>query len=111
MRMRGFLVLFLLFSCCMGLAGSAHGQSSNENGRKAIRRVDPIYPETAKRGNIAGTVKVYAVVAPDGTVKAVEPVGGSPLLVQASEDAIIRWRYAPAAAESKELIELHFHPQ
>lgn len=65
----------------------------------------------AKKMNIAGTVKVYAVVAPDGTVKTVEPVGGSPLLVQASEDAIKRWKYAPAASESKELIKLHFHPQ
>lgn len=55
--------------------------------------------------NIAGTVKLLAVVAPDGTVKAFEPVGGSPLLVQASEDAIKRWKFAPAAAESKELIE------
>jgi len=61
--------------------------------------------------NIAGTVKVFAVVAPDGTVKAFEPVGGGPLLVQASENAIRQWKFAPAAAESKELIELHFHPQ
>jgi TonB family protein len=111
MRMRGFLVLsFLLFSGT-GFSGSARGQSSNENGRKAVRRVDPTYPEMARRMNIAGTVKVYAVVAPDGTVKAVEPVGGSPLLVQASEDAIKRWKFAPAAAESKELIELHFRPE
>jgi len=34
---------------------------------------------------MAGTVKLYAAVAPDRTVKAVEPVGGSPLLVQASQ--------------------------
>jgi membrane protein involved in colicin uptake len=60
--------------------------------------------------NIAGTVKVYAIIAPDGTVKSVEPVGGSPLLVQAAQDAISRWKFVPAAGESKELVELHFHP-
>jgi TonB family protein len=70
--------------------------------------MEPHYPEMAKKMNISGTVKVFAVVAPDGTVKAVEPVGGSPLLVQASQYAVKEWRFAPAAAESKELIELHF---
>lgn len=54
---------------------------------------------------------MYAVVARDGKVKAAEPVGGSPLLVEASVDAIKRWKFAPAAAESKELIELSFHPE
>ncbi|MFZ0734719.1 MAG: energy transducer TonB [Candidatus Sulfotelmatobacter sp.] len=111
MRMRNFLLLFLLVSCCLAVARSAQGQQSNENARKIVRKVDPTYPEMARRMNIAGTVKLFAVVAPDGTVKAFEPVGGSPLLVQASEDAIKRWKFAPAAAESKELIELHFHPE
>lgn len=36
-------------------------------------------------------LKLFAVVATDGTVRAIEPVGGSPLLIQASEDAIKRW--------------------
>lgn len=110
MRTRGFLLLPLLLGC-LGFVGSVSGQQSgNEDGRKIVRRVQPNYPEMAERMNIAGTVKVFAVVAPDGMVKAVEPVGGSPLLVQASEDAIKRWRFVPAASESKELIELHFHP-
>jgi TonB family protein len=107
-RMRGFLVLFLIL-CSLGLAGSIQGQSSKGEGRKVVRRIDPIYPAMAKQMNIAGTVRVLAVVAQDGNVKAVEPVGGSPLLVQVSEDAIKRWKFAPATAESKELIELHFH--
>jgi len=58
-----------------------------------------------------GTVKLFAVVAPDGKVKSVEPVGGSPVLIQAAQEAILQWKFAPAAAESKELIELHFSPQ
>jgi outer membrane biosynthesis protein TonB len=110
-RMRDFLLAFLLVSCCLPVTGSAQGQESNENGRKIVRKVEPTYPQIARRMNIAGTVKLFAVVAPDGTVKAFEPVGGSPLLVQASEDAIKRWKFAPAATESKELIELHFHPE
>jgi outer membrane biosynthesis protein TonB len=65
----------------------------------------------ARRMNLSGTVKVVAVVAQDGKVKKVEPVGGSPLLVQSAQDAIMRWKYAPGGAESRELIELRFHPE
>ena len=111
MRTRSCLLLLLLVSC-IGLEGSARAQqSTTEVGRKILRRVDPIYPEMARKANLNGTVKVIAVVAPDGKVKSVEPVGGSPLLVQASQDAIKQWKFAPAAAESREMVELHFHPQ
>ena len=109
MRARVCLIVLVLFSCCFGVAGFAQGQQSpNGNGRKVVRRVEPRYPEMAKKLNISGTVKMFAIVAPDGTVKGVETVGGSPLLVQASQYAVKEWRFTPAAAESKELIELNF---
>ncbi len=38
-----------------------------------IQRVEPLYPEMAKKVNLVGTVKMLAVVAPDGNVKKVEP--------------------------------------
>jgi len=58
--------------------------------------------------NISGTVKVIAVVTPDGKVKSLEAAGGHPLLIQAAEEAITHWRFAPAPGESRESIELHF---
>jgi outer membrane biosynthesis protein TonB len=58
---------------------------------------------------LGGTVRVVAVVGSDGSVKKVEPVGGSPLLVQAAETAIAQWKYAPGA-ETQESVELHFTP-
>lgn len=111
MRVRYALILFLCLSCYFGVAGTAQSQSSAENVRSIVRRVVPTYPEMAKRMNLQGTVKVLVVVAPDGTVKAVEPVGGSPVLIQAAQNALSKWKFAPASAESKELIELHFSPQ
>lgn len=110
--MRKFLLLMfaLAFSCCFGTAPAAHGQqSSADSGRKVIKRVSPEYPDMAKKMNLGGTVKVIAVVASDGNVKKVEPVGGSPLLVQAAQLAISQWKYA-AGTESRESIELHFTP-
>jgi len=114
MWMRRFPAVFwALLSCFVaGYApvGLAQNQPASDTGRKLLKKVDPDYPEMARRVNLAGTVKVYAVVAPDGTVKSVEPVGGSPLLVQSSQKAILLWKFAPASAESRELVELHFYP-
>ena len=58
---------------------------------------------------LGGTVKVVAVVAADGNVKSVEPMGGSPVLLKAAEDAVAKWKFAPGA-ESKETVELHLNP-
>ncbi|MGA2103061.1 MAG: energy transducer TonB [Candidatus Sulfotelmatobacter sp.] len=108
--MRYVLLLALLFSYCIGPVGTAQTQqSSNSNGRKLLQRIDPRYPEMARRMNLGGVVRVVADVAPDGTVRKVEPVGGSPLLVQAAEEAVLKWKFA-AGAESKETLELHFTP-
>ena len=110
MRMRYVLILFLISSTFFGPAGTAQGQqSSTENVRRIVRQTAPSYPELARRMNLGGTVKVLAVVAADGNVKSVEPVGGSPVLIKAAQDAVAKWKFAPGA-ESKEPIELHFTP-
>lgn len=109
--MRGLLVLWLVLSCGAGMATPSQGQDSPAPAtRKVVRKSMPVYPEMARRMNLSGTVKVFAVVAPDGSVKHVQPVGGSPVLIQAAQEAISTWKFSPASAESKELIELHFNP-
>ena len=60
--------------------------------------------------NIAGTVRLVVVIAPNGTVKSSRPVGGHPLLVNAATDAIKRWRFEPASAESNGIVEFKFQP-
>ncbi len=110
MRTRYVLILSLVFSCCFGPAGMAQSQqSSNENARRLVRQTTPSYPELAKRMNLGGTVKVIAVVAADGKVKDVEPMGGSPVLIKAAQDAVAQWKFAPGG-ESREVVELHFNP-
>jgi TonB family protein len=109
-RLRYFLVpLACLISALPGVAQS-QDNSVNDSDRKIVHKVMPVYPEMARKVNLAGTVKVIAVVAPDGKVKAVQPVGGSPILIQAARDAISQWKFVPAGTESKESIELHFNP-
>ena len=107
MRIVGFLTFGVLLSTASILLAQ---ETVEHSGRKIIVQVQPRYPELAKRMNLSGTVKLSADVAPDGKVKAVEALGGSPLLVQACKDVIKEWKFAPAAEASKETIELRFHP-
>ena len=102
--MRPTLLALLVLSCW-----PLQAQTNQPAARIVIQKVVPNYPQAAKNIGLAGTVKMFAIVAPDGRVTAVEPVGGSPLLLQAAQNAIMKWKYAPGAA-SKELVELHFNP-
>jgi len=111
MRLRFFLVLSALLIICLGVAIAQTQDSSKPLERKIVQRTMPRYPEIARRANLAGTVKVMAVVSPDGKVTAVQPMGGSPVLLQAAEDAVSQWKFAPAGGESSQVIELHFNPQ
>jgi protein TonB len=60
-----------------------------------ISRVDPIYPEDARRQSIEGTVKVHAIVGKDGVIQGMESISGPPLLVSAALSALRQWRYKP----------------
>lgn len=86
-------------------------QQQSEANRKVVSRVDPVYPELARRIQITGIVRVEATVAPKGTVKSIQVVGGSPVLARAAVDAIEKWKWAVSPVETKELIELNFHPE
>jgi len=61
---------------------------------RTISRVEPAYPDDAKREGIEGTVKLHVVVGRDGAVESVEPVSGPPLLAKAATNAVREWRYA-----------------
>jgi len=105
-------VVVLLLALPGSLAPStwAQSQPDADSGRKIVRKVQPQYPAVARRINLVGTVKLVAEVSSDGSVKKVNPVGGSPLLVQAAESAIYQWKFA-AGGESKETVEFHFNPK
>jgi TonB family protein len=82
-----------------------------DSARKIINRVVPVYPELARKRNLEGIVRLQVTVAPNGTVKSVQAVGGSPLLVQAAQDSVFKYRWIPAKQESTELVEMRFHLQ
>jgi len=48
------------------------------------------------------------VISPDGRVKTTRVVGGHPLLVQACQDAVKEWKFAPASEETTQIVEFEF---
>jgi membrane protein involved in colicin uptake len=64
----------------------------------------------ARNFKLGGIVKMEAIVAPNGTVKAVAIRGGPPILTNAAVDAVRRWKWIPAPHETKEPVELTFRP-
>ncbi len=87
-------------------------QTQNEDlVRRAKTKVQPFYPDLARKMNITGTVKIEVVVAPNGTVKDARVVGGHPVLANAALDAAKKWRFEPAGAESTGVIDFKFEPR
>jgi len=69
--------------------------ASRKPSNRPIRRVDPIYPETARTQHIAGPVVLNAHVLGDGSVGEIEIVAGDPLLSAAATEAVRQWKYQP----------------
>ena len=86
-------------------------QQSSEVPRKILVQTSPVYPTLARSMNIHGTVKLQAEVAPNGTVKKVDIVGGHPLLTQSAVTAVGHWKFEPGPKETKESIEIKFETQ
>jgi TonB family protein len=92
------------------LSGHAQ-QTPDEISRKAKTKIQPTYPELARKMNLTGTVKVEIVVLPNGTVKGARVVGGHPVLASAALDAVKKWRFEPAAMESTGIVDFKFDPR
>lgn len=81
-----------------------------QEGRKPLNSPTPTYPETARRFRVSGVVKVQVVIAADGQIKDVKVIGGHPLLVNAVQETLKNWKYAPASGETTASLEFSFHP-
>jgi TonB family protein len=93
-----------------GSYGVRAQDSENEIVRRAKSKVQPTYPDLARKMNITGTVKVQVVVAPNGTVKDAKIVGGHPVLANAALEAVKKWRFEPAPGESTGVVDFKFEP-
>ncbi len=93
-----------------GVVATQAQEPQSEIVRRAKSRVQPVYPELARKMNITGSVKIEVVVAPNGTVKDAKIVGGHPVLANAALDAVRKWRFEPATVETSGVVDIKFEP-
>lgn len=67
-----------------------------------LNRVQPAYPEEARKNRIQGSVILSTVVDDKGNVEKVEPVESpDPMLTDAAVEAVKKWTYRPATKNGK----------
>ena len=62
---------------------------------RLIHKVNPVYPELAKRARVSGIVLLQVTVDERGLVAGIKLIRGHPLLNQSAIDAVSRWMYSP----------------
>ena len=67
----------------------------NVQASRLIHRVEPEYPELAKRARVSGRVIMQVIVSEAGAVEEVKIIRGHPLLNEAALRAVRQWRYSP----------------
>jgi TonB family protein len=92
-----FAVLAVCTTILLGSISPSHAQQE-------------IYPSLAQKMGIAGSVKVEVLVAPNGSAKSTQVLGGHPVLAQAGVEAIRYFKWEPATHETKEFVIFNFHP-
>jgi periplasmic protein TonB len=63
---------------------------------RVLKKVKPVYPETATNERVQGTVRLKATIGKDGMVEKVMPESGPPLLFDAASTAVRQWTFLPA---------------
>jgi periplasmic protein TonB len=67
-----------------------------------VTRVDPSYPEVARKARVQGIVIVEAVIDRNGAVRDVKVLKGLPFgLSESASDAVRRWRFKPGTLNGK----------
>jgi TonB family protein len=94
-RTAATVLLLLLALAPIALTEDEYDQHS----RAVVHRVQPVYPEIARRLSLEGLVMVRAEVASNGHVKAVTVISGNAILAQSAVRAVREWVFAPGVEE------------
>ena len=71
--------------------------------RRLFHRVEPDYPEEARRQGIQGPVVLDLRIGRDGTVQDVGLVNGPAVLAQAATAAVKQWQFKPQYIDGREV--------
>jgi TonB family protein len=62
---------------------------------RLVNKIEPVYPQLAKRAHVSGSVTLTVDIDEAGNVSKVRVAGGHPLLNDAAIDAVKQWKYSP----------------
>lgn len=63
-----------------------------------------------RKMGLSGVVRVQVVISSSGSGKETKVIGGHPILVTAAVDAVKKWIFDPASAETTGILEIKFDP-
>ena len=66
-------------------------------------RVEPEYPDSARRAHIQGAVILETLIGANGKVQEVTPVSGPPQLAEAAATAVRQWKYKPFTVDGQKV--------
>jgi TonB family protein len=67
------------------------------------QRIEPDYPEAARRAHIQGSVVLETLIGANGRVQQISPVSGNPDLAESATAAVRQWRYKPFTVDGKKV--------
>ncbi|MBZ5539076.1 MAG: energy transducer TonB [Acidobacteriia bacterium] len=73
----------------------------NATAAKILQRIQPLYPEKARRERLQGTVKLFAIIGKDGSIHMLRVATGYCSLAQEAMRAVRQWRYSPTLLEGQ----------
>src|ERR1700730_9379209 len=82
----------------------------DKSNRRVVRTSEPDYPKIVKHAHIGGSVRLNVTVLANGDVAKVEILGGYPIFAVSATNAVLRWKFAPAASQTKEEVQINFTP-
>lgn len=77
-------------------------------------KVDPVYPQEARKNLITGDVLLRIVIGREGNVTNLEVMQGDPILVKSAVKAVKQWKYRPyilngEAIEAESTVKIQYH--
>jgi protein TonB len=110
MRQR-VVAMAVLFVTLVSTHVVAPAQTQAEHTRKIVSKVDPLYPDLARKMSIQGLVRLEVAVTATGRMRRAEVLGGNPLLAKSAMDAVDKWKWEPSSQETHEIVIINFRPE
>ena len=96
------LLIAAFFICDLGGAQNRNQDYVTvSDGPGPIKRVEPNYPDLARKAHIQGDVVCEVIIGRNGKVDRIRVLSGHPLLAKAAMVAVKQWEWAPLVLGKK----------